>query len=94
MKNQKTKGKDIITEDDEVEDEPSGPGFFEQLAVATETIGKFVYKNSYIFTNVVMMVKIFKYQLTIFPTTYRFSINCTYNSLGASFTTHGLALFY
>lgn len=50
-----SKGKDIITED-EVEDEPSGPGFFEQLAVATETIGKFVYKNSYIFTNVVMMV--------------------------------------
>lgn len=49
------KGKEIITDDEENEEE-SGPGFLEQIATATETIGKFIYKNSYIFTNVVMMV--------------------------------------
>jgi hypothetical protein len=50
------KGNEIITEDEEPEEE-SGPGLLEQIAATTESIGKFIYKNSYIFTNVVMMVR-------------------------------------
>lgn len=51
----KCKGKDIVTEEDD-EDDQEGAGFCEQMAMAAGSIGAFIYKNSYIFTNVVMMV--------------------------------------
>jgi piezo-type mechanosensitive ion channel component 1/2 len=50
------KGNEIVTEEEEdEEDEQSGVGFCEQVAMAAGSIGAFIYKNSYIFTNVVMM---------------------------------------
>lgn len=52
---QKYKGKDIIAEEED-EDDTEGAGFCEQMALAAGSIGAFIYKNSYIFTNVVMMV--------------------------------------
>ena len=49
----------ILTEkDDEQEDEQS-TGFCEQLALGASSIAEFIYKNSYIFTNVVMMVSLY-----------------------------------
>lgn len=51
------KGNAIITEEEGDEDEESGAGLCEQVAVAAGSIGAFIYKNSYIFTNVVMMVR-------------------------------------
>lgn len=51
----KIKGKDIIAEEEDEEDS-EGAGFCEQVALAAGSIGAFIYKNSYIFTNVVMMV--------------------------------------
>lgn len=45
----------IITENEDDDDE-SGVGFCEQLTIAAGNIADFIYKNSYIFTNVVMMV--------------------------------------
>ncbi|KAG5675805.1 hypothetical protein PVAND_005679 [Polypedilum vanderplanki] len=42
-------------EKDEEEDDEQSAGFCEQLALAASSIADFIYKNSYIFTNVVMM---------------------------------------
>lgn len=49
------KGNEIITEEEGEDEEEIGVGFCEQIALAAGNIGTFVYKNSYIFTNVVMM---------------------------------------
>lgn len=47
--------KKILTENEDVEESPN-VGFCEQVAIAANSIAEFIYKNSYIFTNVVMMV--------------------------------------
>ncbi|XP_070500560.1 piezo-type mechanosensitive ion channel component isoform X4 [Chironomus tepperi] len=44
-----------ITEKDENEEDEQSTGFCEQIAIAASSIAEFIYKNSYIFTNVVMM---------------------------------------
>lgn len=46
----------IIAEKEEVDDETPNVGFCEQVAIAANSIADFIYKNSYIFTNVIMMV--------------------------------------
>jgi hypothetical protein len=46
----------VLTEKDEEEEEEQSVGFCEQIALAASSIGDFIYKNSYIFTNVAMMV--------------------------------------
>lgn len=48
-------GNEIITEEDD-DDDSESIGFCEQFAQAASAIAAFIYKNSYIFTNVVMMV--------------------------------------
>lgn len=48
----------ILTEKDENEEEEQSSGLCEQIALAATSIAEFIYKNSYIFTNVVMMVSI------------------------------------
>jgi hypothetical protein len=45
-----------LTEKDENEEDEQSAGFCEQIAIAASSIAEFIYKNSYIFTNVVMMV--------------------------------------
>ncbi|CAH1708045.1 unnamed protein product [Chironomus riparius] len=44
-----------LTEKDENEEDEQSTGFCEQIAIAASSIAEFIYKNSYIFTNVVMM---------------------------------------
>lgn len=39
--------------------EQKGPGFFEQITIGLTAIGNEIYKNSYIFTNITMMVSFF-----------------------------------
>lgn len=51
------KGNEIITEEEDDDEDSESAGFCEQCAIAAGAIGAFIYKNSYIFTNVVMMVR-------------------------------------
>lgn len=48
-----------LTEKDENEEDEQSTGFCEQIALAASSIAEFIYKNSYIFTNVVMMVSFY-----------------------------------
>lgn len=46
--------------------ETRGPGFFAQVAIGLTAIGNEIYKNSYIFTNIIMMVSLGLLMETIF----------------------------
>jgi hypothetical protein len=48
----------VVTEKDEEDEDEQSVGFCEQLALAASSIADFIYKNSYIFTNVAMMVSL------------------------------------
>jgi hypothetical protein len=54
----KFKGNEKIIAEEEETEEGQGVGFCEQMAIAASSIADFIYKNSYIFTNVIMMVRI------------------------------------
>lgn len=83
------KGTEIITEEEGDDEDQNGAGFCEQVAMAAGTIGAFIYKNSYIFTNVVMMVS------WRFIHVHRSLYNVLNpRRLGASSITHGSGLCF